>query len=461
MSSKMTRRELMRLLGLGGAAAPFATGLSPLLHLNDSAQAAAASPHRFLQIFCNGGWDSALTTDPAIGTKQNTSNYDRTYWDASYGGYLGTPSVAVNGKANLKMGYGLGWDTANVNPFENVNTCFINGMYVEVTAHELAVNYLYSGKLSLSRSKEFPSYIATMADKIGGFPAHVLLGGPIPLSTTKNTNPPLQASNMDMMLKMLGGPKTFDWSNEPGITPTSISSAHTLLDALNQKYFDKRLQNESASLTSWRNAEQGIAEFYAANYQDKMDVSTLTDYNIPNSYSTEAKFAGAFRTIESNMSRFITINLGNFDTHQNHVATHIPEMQTFATALHQLIQDLRTTDDTHPAATGGQKLIDNTTILITSEFNRTPLFNSSAGTDHWTTANAILMGRGVKDNTVFGTTDAQGFAKDQTNTNTISSSSDANVFLPDHLAAAVLREFGFTDEADDLTTEDIRASIFG
>ena len=136
-------------------------------------------------------------------------------------------------------------------------------------------------------------------------------------------------------------------------------------------------------------------------------------------------------------------------------------MQTFATALHQLIQDLRTTDDTHPAATGGQKLIDNTTILITSEFNRTPLFNSSAGTDHWTTANAILMGRGVKDNTVFGTTDAQGFAKDQTNTNTISSSSDANVFLPDHLAAAVLREFGFTDEADDLTTEDIRASIFG
>ena len=75
-------------------------------------------------------------------------------------------------------------------------TAFINGLYVEVTAHELATNYMLSGKLSLSRSREYPATIAQIAERQNGFPAHVILGGEIPLSATRETAPPLQSGDV-------------------------------------------------------------------------------------------------------------------------------------------------------------------------------------------------------------------------------------------------------------------------
>lgn len=459
---KLDRRALLRILGMSGLAAPFASGLTPLLEMN-TAQAATNNPHRFLTIFLNGGWDHTLATNPAIGSKAVVGKFDRAYWDTSYGSYIGGNDYQIGGSINadLKVGQGFGWNLGSVNPFLHVPTTFVNGIFVEVTAHELAVNYLYSGKLSLSRSKEFPAIVATMADKIGGFPAHVLLGGPIPLSETKKTNPPLQAASMDMLQMMLGGPKTPEWAGDMVLSDAAIDSSHGLLDLLNNQYFAKRLKNQKDSLTSWNNAEDGIADFYAQNFKSKMDISALkASYGFTDDTSFQAKFAGAFRSIESNISRFITINGGNFDSHQNHVGAHIPAMQTVATVLHQLIEDLRSTDDSHPGAQPGDKLIDNTTILITSEFNRTPLFNSAGGTDHWPTGSAILMGRGVKPNTVYGSTSDLGYANNQAGNTVITSSKDAGVLLPDHLSSAILRHMGFNEEADELTEEDISGSLF-
>ncbi len=53
----------------------------------------------------------------------------------------------------------------------------------------------------------------------------------------------------------------------------------------------------------------------------------------------------------------------------------------------------------HPA---GGNFMDHTTIMVFSEFSRTPLINGTGGRDHHLANSCMLMGAGVKHNYVFG-----------------------------------------------------------
>lgn len=53
-----------------------------------------------------------------------------------------------------------------------------------------------------------------------------------------------------------------------------------------------------------------------------------------------------------------------------------------------------------------RSLLDDTLVVITSEFGRTPRINAGAGRDHWPWAQSILLaGAGITGGTVFGSTD--------------------------------------------------------
>ncbi|MCB1097192.1 MAG: DUF1501 domain-containing protein [Verrucomicrobiae bacterium] len=54
-------------------------------------------------------------------------------------------------------------------------------------------------------------------------------------------------------------------------------------------------------------------------------------------------------------------------------------------------------------------MLENVTVLVASEFGRTPRINPSGGRDHWSRASsALLFGAGIQQGTVVGTTDARG-----------------------------------------------------
>jgi uncharacterized protein (DUF1501 family) len=119
-------------------------------------------------------------------------------------------------------------------------------------------------------------------------------------------------------------------------------------------------------------------------------------------------------------------------------------MRRFATALGVLVADLRSTPD---PAVPGQMLADTTTIMITSEFVRTPLFNLAGGTDHWSSASVIVMGRGVNDGAVIGATDVNGYALGWRDGRAVSFSEDTQL-LPDHVIATILENVGTSAQAD-------------
>ncbi len=433
----MSRRAALQLLGKTSIAVPLLNGVTALFPKHANAQTGA--PHRVLQIFLNGGWDSIMSTDPVLdGTaKASSGNFAPQYFQTNHGSYVGATATVV-GKSNLIVGAGM---VNAKNAFAQIPTAFVNGMFVEVTAHELAVNYLYSGKLSLSRSREFPAFIATAANKTGGFPAHVILGGQMPLGETRASNPPLQSLDSDVFVKMLAGPHTSDYKQ------TTLDAGHSLIAKLNATYQKRLSSNAKASLSSWNASEAGLTSLYAKRFDQKLAITTQmhTDFSTgDDAGSIGSKFAMAYLSLREGVSRYVTVSFAGFDTHMNHVSTHKPLMADFASRLNTLINYMTTTNDPDD---GTKKLAETTTILVYSEFNRTPHFNGAGGTDHWQTGSAIVMGKGVRDNTVIGSTDNQGNASDY----------GSDKLLPDHLAASFLRKMGFASEADDLSEVHLNA----
>jgi hypothetical protein len=96
--------------------------------------------------------------------------------------------------------------------------------------------------------------------------------------------------------------------------------------------------------------------------------------------------------------RFVEVSLGGWDTHNaNFVA--VPERcDTLDKALSALIGDLY-----------NRGLLNDTLVVLTSEFGRTPDINQNAGRDHYPKAfSAVMFGGGVKGGYTYGKTDKEG-----------------------------------------------------
>ncbi len=93
--------------------------------------------------------------------------------------------------------------------------------------------------------------------------------------------------------------------------------------------------------------------------------------------------------------RFVQVNRGGFDTHNN----NFPAMQNHGDvmdpALASLIEDL--------AASGK---LASTMVIMLSEFGRTPRINNNAGRDHWARCFSCFMaGGGIQGGQVIGKSD--------------------------------------------------------
>lgn len=429
---ELSRRRFLNLATMG----------VPLWYLGQSKTLKGQAPpnKRFVQIFLAGGWDTALATDPVIGSKTGSSTYDSSY--------AGRPNTTVTGKDRLIVGEGLG---PAESAFRDLNTAFINGMFVEVTAHELATKYLMSGRSTLSRSREFPALCALMGAARGEFPPHLNLGQVVPLGDTKETNPPLHAVSSDHLTAMLSGPR----ADEGAFNDNAINNMNGLIVSLDSIRNETLTTGQQARLRGWRSASSNLGAIYDNRYDLQMviDAAMTTKYEIEagETWRMPAHMASAFLALRSGLARYITVHGGSYDTHSNHFATHVPELQLFSRNLAAFVDDLRNTPD---PADSSVSLADTTTILVTSEFSRTPALNLAAGTDHWQSASAILMGPEVRDNTVLGATgdDAMPLGWQNGATTTFSTDTELNA---GHLFASIVRRLGHVDPADTISLTDL------
>lgn len=131
--------------------------------------------------------------------------------------------------------------------------------------------------------------------------------------------------------------------------------------------------------------------------------------------------------------RFVQVNRGGFDLHEgifNPMRTHGEVMDP---ALGTLIEEL--------AASGK---LDETVIVMLSEFGRTPFINKTGGRDHHASVfSCIMAGGGIKGGQVIGSSDIDGVMPE-----------DRAVHVPD-MHASILHSLGI-DFSKELTTPDGR-----
>lgn len=105
----------------------------------------------------------------------------------------------------------------------------------------------------------------------------------------------------------------------------------------------------------------------------------------------------ARRLVEAGV-RCVTVDHSNWDTHDNNFATLRRDLlPALDSGVSTLLRDL-----------SERGMLQNTLLLITGEFGRTPRINNNAGRDHWGPAFTVaLAGGGIQGGRVLGRSDAR------------------------------------------------------
>jgi len=105
----------------------------------------------------------------------------------------------------------------------------------------------------------------------------------------------------------------------------------------------------------------------------------------------------ARRLIEGGV-RFVSLTAGGWDHHDNLKAAIQRELPPVDKAIATLIRDL-----------DRRGMLENTLVMVTTEFGRTPKINPTGGRDHWPRVfSTMLAGGGMKQGYVHGSSDSLG-----------------------------------------------------
>jgi uncharacterized protein (DUF1501 family) len=114
--------------------------------------------------------------------------------------------------------------------------------------------------------------------------------------------------------------------------------------------------------------------------------------------------AFAVEAMRRNVVRCVSFAMGGLDTHAGNYKQQAQVQQELFDVVARLVRTLETTP--HPTRPG-DKLIEHTHILVTSEFCRTPQVNLAGGRDHYPNNSALVISPRFRGNSVHGRTDPE------------------------------------------------------
>ncbi len=127
-----------------------------------------------------------------------------------------------------------------------------------------------------------------------------------------------------------------------------------------------------------------------------LDTST-EDPRLVARYGGDSTFLKARRLVEAGV-RCVSFTIGGWDTHSNNFNAMRSKLPSLSKQLAALIEDL-----------SSRGMLDDTIIMMSGEFGRTPRVNGGAGRDHWpSSAFFFLAGGGFRHGQVIGSTSSRG-----------------------------------------------------
>jgi len=304
------------------------------------------------------------------------------------------------------------------------------------SGHESASHMLLTGYKPTNDipSNEMPSYGSIVGKEMGprqaGFPAYVT----VPTAPRSSAAAYLGVANNPF--ETHGDPNNKDFKVRnlkaaSGISMERLENRRALL-----KHFDTlRRDADSSGVIQGMDAfsQQAFELVTSPKVQEAFDLSK-EDPKLRDTYGRTTWGQSALlsrRLIESGV-RFVTLNMGGWDTHNNNFEELKIKLPTFDQSFAALIQDL-----------DNRGQLDKTLVLVWGEFGRTPRINATAGRDHWSNVFSVVMaGGGLKRGVVLGESDARAeFPKERPVT-------PQDVLATMYHKLGVSREKTFNNEAD-------------
>ncbi|MDQ8201016.1 DUF1501 domain-containing protein [Pelagicoccus enzymogenes] len=159
-----------------------------------------------------------------------------------------------------------------------------------------------------------------------------------------------------------------------------------------------------------RYKQQKKVEAYSEMYDDALKLMRSRDLvafeidkepkSLRDSYGANPFGQGcllARRLVEHDV-RFVEVTLGNWDTHTNNFERVEENAAILDSAMATLLADLEV-----------RGMLEETMVVLATEFGRTPKINENEGRDHSPTAfSCVLAGGGIRGGQVYGKTDTSG-----------------------------------------------------
>jgi len=365
----MDRRDFMKLASLAGMSIAGAPLLGRAEHgeLVDHGRHQAAGDDDytgplFVTVQAHGGWDPTLLCDP----KGNDLNRSYNVGDIGTAGNIRYAPIA-----SAAAFFGAHYTRMMV----------INGVDTATNAHDAGQRNCASGRLG----EGYPNIAALVAG--AGAPqrpmSFISFG---PYDRTGGLVAPVRNGN-NARLADLSFPDRRN-AEDPAAGTYHTETAHAMIRLAREKRAQAML--ESNRLPRFRHA---ISSMLTARSGSK-ELQRLQDV-LPEPH-TNALFRQAQLVVAAYKAGIgVSGNLfhSNFDTHGDHDNQQSARMNEIVGLVSFLWEEAER-----------QGVADKLTVLMCSDFGRTPQYNGNAGKDHWSITSMIAMGAGIPGNTVVGMT---------------------------------------------------------
>ncbi len=444
----LPRRTFMK-AAAGFAGANLFGGLS----FKAFAQASGLAPadHCFVFAYFNGGWDVLLSLDPRDPATFTAERISETRILPGYSLLSGDASFPTNvvrpAGSNIDFGPAIG---RMANHFDLMSV--VRGLNMATVAHEVGFRYFLTGKEpngSAARGSTTATEIVgqmkpkvpvpniaynieTYNDRYPGYANALRVSSSNDLLLTLAPSPTALDSEIERELIDMHGRRISceaDLYDSRGLVTQyreSQSQMQTVLDAQLDRYF--RFEDSATDSPAMRAEKAALRQLYTLRPEGNND---------PRS-SAASRAALVATALKRGVSQCVSMNItGGLDTHFGTQLTHAQNQRAGWNALADLVTDLRAS--AHPS---GGNFMDHTTVLVFSEFSRTPLINASGGRDHHITNSCMLLGKGIKHNTVYGKSGDVGLSVGLIDHATGLPNPNGEQILPDHVIATVMAAAG-------------------
>lgn len=403
-------------------------GMAGVLPMSLIRPAFGAVADRFLiTISATGGWDPTSMMDPkgdapradGLGPVNNYSASEiKTAGNLVYAPY----SNIIDAPSNDSAGH-----------FDNFfskhqdRLLVVNGIDTQTNGHDSGRRFVWSGKLE----EGYPTIAALAAAPFAEQPmAFISNGG---YDFTASLVAPVRTSGAGTF-SQLAFPNA-QFPNDEDLAGVNFF-AETSYSAIQQAREERLIRLRMAESLPKRQLQMDQLQTVRSS---DVELESLLAY-LPEEVSEGLKGQAevAIAAFASGLAVSANLSAGGFDTHGDHDEDQTSSLTELLEGVDHLWEQIVE-----------QGLEDKVTIVMGSDFGRTPFYNDGDGKDHWNVTSIMAMGAGITGNRVVGATNEK-FEAMTINPDTLESDSSGIIVTPQHVHRSLRDFLGVQSDLDDL-----------